>query len=43
MGAKKSFDKCMATDPEFIRARREVSMLRQQNNKQGVSGFFRRR
>jgi DNA-binding response OmpR family regulator len=52
MGAKKSFEKCMAMDPGFIPARREMSMLHQQNKKQDVfnmdlkqvvSGFFKRR
>lgn len=52
MGAKKSFEKCMAMDPGFIPARREMSMLYQQNKKQDVfnmdlkqvvSGFFKRR
>ena len=52
MGAKKSFEKCMAMDPGFIPARREMSLLVQQNKKQDVfnmdlkqvvSGFFKRR
>ncbi len=52
MSAKKSYEKCIAMDPGFIPARRELSLLFAQNKKQDVfsmdlkqvvSGFFKRR
>ncbi len=50
--ARKSFEKCIALDPSFIPARREISVLMAQNKKQDVfnmdlkdmvTGLFRRR